>query len=251
MKQFALTVWVAAFVLAAAACSNPAADKPKAEVGDAIEETDAPAEAGMAEEAEGSEPAMAEEAEGDAMAQAEPAMAEEGSAPGGEAEMVAFAFTDATEIEWVGSKVTGSHDGGFKEVTGQIVMPQGADVTDAKINVAIDLTSIWSDNEKLTEHLKSADFFEVESFPKATFTSTSIEESADGYKVRGNLDLHGIKKSISFPAAIEVSEDALTANAEFAMERFDWGIEYKGMADDLIRNEVVVRLNVEATQQAK
>jgi polyisoprenoid-binding protein YceI len=124
----------------------------------------------------------------------------------------------------------------------------GDDPTQSQIVVTIDTTSIWSDNDRLTGHLKSPDFFEVETYPRATFTSTSIVPEGDHYMVSGDLDLHGVKKNISFPAEIEMGENEITAKSEFALKRFDFGIVYPGKPDDLIREDVVVKLDLKATR---
>jgi polyisoprenoid-binding protein YceI len=154
-----------------------------------------------------------------------------------------FVISDESKVTFVGSKVTGSHDGGFKVFDGEIVVADG-DPTKSTVSVNIDTTSIWADNERLTGHLKSPDFFDVEKFPTARFTSTRIMPEGESYRVDGNLELHGVTKSISFPATIEVGSDSVKANAEFVLKRFDWAIVYPGKADDLIRDEVVVRLDL-------
>ena len=161
-----------------------------------------------------------------------------------------YSLGDASTIGFVGSKVTGSHEGGFEVFAGTIELVDG-DPEGSSIDVEIDTTSLWSDNERLTGHLKSADFFEVETYPTATFSSTSITASEDGgYTVTGNLDLHGVTKQISFPAQIEIAEDEVRANAEFAIKRFDFGIVYPGKAEDLIRDDVLVKLDLVATPGA-
>jgi polyisoprenoid-binding protein YceI len=154
---------------------------------------------------------------------------------------------DTSKISFVGSKVTGSHDGGFNEFDGEVTVVDG-DPTKSSIVVDIDTTSLWTDTERLTGHLKSADFFEVEKYPTATFRSTSIEDAGDHYVITGNLDLHGVTKNISFPAEIEVSEGAVSARSEFALKRFDFGIVYPGKPDDLIREDVLVKLDLNATR---
>jgi polyisoprenoid-binding protein YceI len=156
-----------------------------------------------------------------------------------------FKIGEGSSVEWVGSKVTGQHDGGFKNFEGTISVVDG-DPTKSSVEVTIDTTSLWSDNERLTGHLKSADFFDVETYPQASFQSTSIVPAADGYQITGNLDLHGVTKSVTFPATIDVGADQVSAKAEFAIKRFDFGINYKGAADDLIRDDVVIRLNLVA-----
>ena len=64
--------------------------------------------------------------------------------------------------------------------------------------------------------------------------------------VTGNLDLHGVTKQISFPAAIEIDADEIRASSEFAIKRFDFDIVYPGKAEDLIRDDVLVKLNLVA-----
>ena len=108
-------------------------------------------------------------------------------------------------------------------------------------------TSIYSDNDRLTGHLKSPDFFDVEKHPTAIFETTSITGSGDNSKVTGKLTMHGETKEISFPAKIEVKDDAVTVQAEFSINRFDFNMKYPGKADDLIREGVVLRLDVKAT----
>jgi polyisoprenoid-binding protein YceI len=93
--------------------------------------------------------------------------------------------------------------------------------------------------------LKTPDFFDVAKFPKATFVSTKVEAAGgDNYNVTGNFDLHGVKKSISFPATIKVTPDNVAVVAEFSINRKDFGIVYAGKADDLIRDGVVIKLNL-------
>lgn len=152
--------------------------------------------------------------------------------------------SENSKIEFVGSKVTGKHDGGFKQFQGEVQVADGK-VSHAK--VTIDATSLWSDNERLTRHLKSADFFDVEKYPTAMFETTSISGVGDSSKITGNLTMHGITKQISFPAKINVSDDAVTVAAEFSINRFDFEMKYAGKADDLIRENVVLRLDVKAT----
>jgi polyisoprenoid-binding protein YceI len=178
------------------------------------------------------------------------ATTEEGGADAAAADGTAYTFTDASKITWVGSKVTGSHDGGFETFDGSVTVA-GDDAATAAINVTIDTTSLWSDNDNLTGHLKSADFFDVETYPTSTFESTGVAANDEGgYTVTGNLNLHGVTKQIEFPATIAVADGQVTANAEFFIKRFDFGIEYAGKADDLIRDEVVIKLDIVAAADA-
>ena len=143
-----------------------------------------------------------------------------------------------TKIEFTGTKPGGKHVGGFKELTGTV---SGADATSLKLEVEIDTTSMFTDNGKLTNHLKSADFFEVKTYPKAKFVSTKIDKGTDGYTVTGDLTLHGKTKSISFPADIKVGADAVSLSSTFKINRQDFGISFgAGKVDDDVTLKVTV-----------
>jgi polyisoprenoid-binding protein YceI len=153
-------------------------------------------------------------------------------------------------IGFVGSKVTGSHNGGFTVFKGTFDVV-AAKLESSKITAEIDTNSIFTDNNRLTNHLKSAEFFDVAKFPTSTFVSTAIAAGAKDSKakdathtVTGNLTLHGVTKSISFPAKIAVSGDEAILESEFFINRKDFGIMYPGKANDLIRDEVVIKLAV-------
>jgi polyisoprenoid-binding protein YceI len=156
---------------------------------------------------------------------------------------------ESSTVEWVGSKVTGKHDGGFKKFEGEVTVVNGR-VPGPGTKVVIETDSIWSDNDRLTGHLKSPDFFNVAEHPTATFVATSVTPQTTNSLVSGNLTLHGVTKQISFPAQIQVTDDAVEVKAEFFIKRYDFEMKYPGKADDLIRDEVVLRLNVKANRPA-
>jgi polyisoprenoid-binding protein YceI len=123
------------------------------------------------------------------------------------------------------------------------------DLQNARVDLSIDMTSTYSDDPDLTKKLLSADFFEADTYPAATFKSTSIAKSPAGgntYDVTGNLTLHGVTKGITFPAEIVLEGDTLKTTAEFTIKRFDWNISFKGMADDLIREDVLLYFEITA-----
>jgi polyisoprenoid-binding protein YceI len=152
---------------------------------------------------------------------------------------------ETSKVEFVASKVTRSHNGSFKKFSGQIDLAPN-NIPDSRVTIDIDTSSVEADDPQLTAHLKTPDFFDVAKFPKANFTSTKIEPatSAQTFNVTGNFDLHGVKKSISFPATIKVTADNVTVDAEFSINRKDFGIVYAGKADDLIRDGVVIKLSL-------
>ena len=156
-----------------------------------------------------------------------------------------------TTIEWTGSKPTGAkHDGGFKALSGTATV---ADDKLVSVEATIDIKSMWSDNEKLTAHLLNPDFFESESYPESKFVSTEIREATADERtgeaaeathwVTGNFTLKGTTKSITFPATIKADDQAYRLDAEFDINRGQFGMDY-GLADAAIRDEVVVRLKI-------
>ena len=161
-----------------------------------------------------------------------------------------YVFTPESKVNFVGSKVTGSHAGGFKTFTGYFTLKDGVPVgNDHK--VVIDMKTTFSDDEKLTGHLKSPDFFDVEKYAQSNFDVTGITKQSDtGYTVSGNFTLHGKTKNISFPATVSQNGDTVKIDSKFNINRKDFDIVYAGKADNLIRDEVVIELQLEAKPEA-
>jgi len=158
----------------------------------------------------------------------------------------------ASKVTWVGSKVTGKHDGGFGAFKGTVDVVDGAPEK-SKVNVQIEAESLTSDTEKLTGHLKSPDFFDVKTHPKATFVSTEVKKGGEKgatHTITGNLTIKGITKTITFPATVTLSGDAANVDAEFAINRRDFSLNYAGMPNDLIRDDVVIKLLIRAKKAA-
>lgn len=156
-----------------------------------------------------------------------------------------------SSIEFIGSKMTGIENCSFKKFSGTVDLVAGKP-EQSSVRVAIDLNSVEAKVGKLTEHLKSADFFDVVKFSKATFTSSEIKsggEKGATHTVTGTLDLHGFKKTLTFPATIKMEADAVSVASEFAVNRKDFGLVYPGKADDLIRDEVLLKLAVKAPRR--
>ena len=211
MRNYQLVVLCLLLTLIAVACSDPAANKPKASVGNAAPESGAP-KAG--------------------------------------AETLTIS-PENSKVDFVAAKVTRSHNGAFKQFSGTVDLINNS-AEQSVVSINIDTASVTTDDDQLTGHLKTADFFDVAKYPKATFVSTKIEaDTANGatHTITGNFDLHGVKKSISFPATIQISPDSVSANAEFSINRKDFSLNYPGKADDLIRDGVVIKLTIKAPRK--
>ncbi len=195
-------------LLLVASCSNPASDKPRAVTSDAA-------------------PAASQAVAGER-----------------------YSITpENSDIEFIGAKVTGKHNGSFEKFSGDI--QYAGQPEKSRVRITIEVDSITTDDAKLTAHLKTPDFFDVAKFPQSTFESTEITPGGEGgatHTIKGNLTMHGVTKSITFPAKIAVAADAITVDSTFAINRKDFGINYAGASDNLIRDDVVLTLRVRATK---
>lgn len=186
---------------------------------------------------------------GKAAAEVKPAEAEKKPAEpaaGEKTEKLAVNGQNGT-VAFVGAKVTAQHPGTFSDFDGTITLVN-EDPAKSSVDLTVKMDSLKSDEnlDKLVGHLKSPDFFDTAKFPTATFTSTEIKKEAAGYTVTGNLQLRDVKKSVTFPAAIDLAADSVTVKAEFSINRKDFGIVYAGMADDLIKDNVLIKLDLKA-----
>ena len=152
-----------------------------------------------------------------------------------------------SKIEFTASQVTGNHKGSFQQFSGEI--DYTGDVTTSRVNITIQADSLNADDPKLTAHLKTPDFFDVAKFPQATFVSTAIKPGGDkgaSHTVMGNFTMHGVTRSISFPATITATADTINVDSSFSLNRKDFGLNYAGPADNLIRDQIVIDLQVRA-----
>jgi len=172
----------------------------------------------------------------------------------------------SSKVEWVAKKVTDQHNGTVALKSGELKAEAGAItagkfILDMNSILVLDLRAEDEYNAKLLGHLKSADFFNVESAPESSFEIVSVEPIADAiagaanYNVKGNLTIKGISKAITFPATINVSENNVAANAEFDIDRTEWDIKYgsgkffQDLGDKMINDEFTVKFALNAKKE--
>ncbi|MFA6259240.1 MAG: YceI family protein [Candidatus Peribacteraceae bacterium] len=147
-------------------------------------------------------------------------------------------------IAFVGSKSNIiSHEGRFRifdmRITPDPVDPRNPER--ASVEVTIDIESIETDAPGLTTHLKSADFFSVDQYPQARFTSVSIRrESGENYIVEGDLTIRNVTERISFAAVI--TSQYMTMSYDLDRTMFGVGPPAEGVAaiDALVPLEVKI-----------
>lgn len=170
--------------------------------------------------------------------------------------------TDESTINWKGFKTysPGSHvgtinlsEGNFQLDNGKLV--GGRFVIDMNSIVCTDLED-ENDNKKLVSHLKSNDFFAVDSFPTAVFEITNVteetnEEKGTTHVISGNLTIRGITKNISFPATVTVDENGVSIQApEFGVNRTQFNVMFRSsgiagvLKEQLIDDNFLLTLNV-------
>jgi len=149
-----------------------------------------------------------------------------------------------TKIEFVGTHSGDKPDprnGGFRKFSGKVAVDSQANALKS-IAVDIDTTSLYTPIPKLTDHLKTADFFEVREYPTARFESTKIAPGKGGStQVTGKLTLHGVTKEIAFPVSTQITPKGLTLVSQFTIDRSQFGMTYgAGKVDDKVTLNVVV-----------
>lgn len=151
-----------------------------------------------------------------------------------------------SNIRALGAKITATHPIDFKTFDGEIKVK---DEALQSVNFTVDMASLESDHPKLTAHLKDKDFFFIEQYPKAMFKSTEIkagstEEGDWTHTVTGDFTIRGKTKRVSFPAKVMVEGGKVKANAEFVIDRKDFGVVYPGKPDDLVQDNVRMTINI-------
>jgi len=129
------------------------------------------------------------------------------------------------------------------------------DFSDAKINFEADINSISTKNDQRDGHLKSADFFDAENYPKMTFVSKTIKKISDHeLQVKGDLTIRGIKKEISLNVIYNGTVSGFGGSEVSGFEirgkvnRFDYGLQWNALTETggvVVSNEVKIEILAE------
>ena len=156
--------------------------------------------------------------------------------------------------------------GGLSKVHGKFtdysirLLNDEADITKSKVTVSIKAGSISTGIKARDEHLRTADFFDVENYPNIIFKSNRIEKKGEGFIAHGDLTMHGVTKRISLPFVITgVSDDKKERKknvgyaAKMSLNRKDYGISWNKVLDSggfVLGDEVDILINIEGVLQA-
>lgn len=134
--------------------------------------------------------------------------------------------SENSSLKWKGKKVTGEHFGSINIEDGSVTFEDG-NLVSGKFSV--DMTSITvediedeENNAKLTGHLKSDDFFDVENHNNATLVVTAV----DGNTVKAALTIKGITNDVKFPITVEETEDAVVVTGNLEVDRTLYNVKY-------------------------
>ena len=130
-----------------------------------------------------------------------------------------------SNVAWTGKKVTGSHNGTIDIREGSLLFDNGRFSGGSFV---IDMTTISNDDlngnmkGKLEGHLKSDDFFGVETYPEAKLVITNVAPLGGGYQVTADLTIKGTTAPVTFDAS--VSDNGATAN--ITVDRTVYDVRY-------------------------
>jgi polyisoprenoid-binding protein YceI len=146
--------------------------------------------------------------------------------------------------------------GRFSEVTGEIQLDEG-NLTNSKVNIDINVASIDTREAQRDAHLRSADFFDVEKFPKMTFRNTAIAGAHDEFKLTGDLTIHGVTRPVTLDVTHEGrgkdpwGGERIGFAATGKIKRGDFGLTWNAALETggfLVGDEVKISLDVEAVK---
>jgi polyisoprenoid-binding protein YceI len=130
-----------------------------------------------------------------------------------------------------------------------------ADVTKSTVTATIDVTGVDTGEDARNNHLKTADFFDVATYPTATFTSTAVAKNASGLTINGNLTLHGVTKPVVLmadgprgPAPGMDHKPHAGFSATTTIKRSDFGIGSKFPAA-MVGDDVKLDIDLEVVKQ--
>ena len=169
-------------------------------------------------------------------------------------------------VQWTGTKPVGQHQG-VMSLKGGNVTVDGGNITGGKFEIDVTTLKVTDADtngaSKLAGHLTSPDFFETTKYPTATFEITGVKAGVDSsvakdlvmtdatHTVSGNFTMKGVTKGITFPAKVSVSDASVTADANFNIDRTEWGLVYgndQSLGDKFIRPTVNIVLHLVANK---
>ena len=149
--------------------------------------------------------------------------------------------------------------GAFRDFSGSINY-DGKDVSKSSVNFTAKVTSVDTGVAPRDNHLRTADFFEVEKYPDMTFKSTKVEKKGDKWEVTGDFTLKGVTKQIIIPFTVngmmkdQKGNVKMGISAQTTINRQDYGVKYGNKLPDgtlALSDMVKIDLQLEAGMMMK
>lgn len=149
--------------------------------------------------------------------------------------------------------------GAFRDFSGSINY-DGKDVSKSSVNFSAKVTSVDTGVAGRDNHLRTADFFEVEKYPDMIFKSTKVEKKGDNWNVTGDFTLKGVTKQVTIPFTVngmikdQKGNVKMGISAQTTINRQDFGVKYGSKLPDgtLALSDIVkIDLQLEAGMQKK
>lgn len=144
--------------------------------------------------------------------------------------------------------------GKFNDFSATITYDEN-DITKSSMTGTIKVASIDTDNEKRDDHLRSADFFDVEKFPEITFKSKRVEKKEKNYVLIGDLTMRGVTKEAAVPFTVTdkitdpQGKTRIGFEANLRLNRQDFGIAWSKTMDNgglVVSDTIDIEIIVEA-----
>jgi polyisoprenoid-binding protein YceI len=127
--------------------------------------------------------------------------------------------------------------GAFKAIEGS-----GAVGADGSVSgsIVLDAASVDTNKKKRDNHLRTADFFEVDTYPTITFEVTNAHPKGAGkVELPGELTIHGATRPVTLLADVDVTGSSATVSAEADIDRSAWGLTWAKMGAGLANHVVI------------
>jgi polyisoprenoid-binding protein YceI len=154
---------------------------------------------------------------------------------------------DRSKLAFEGTQGGVPFQGSFDQFSANISLDPD-DLTSASINVTIDPASATSGSAERDGTLPSADWFDVATHPEATFTSTTISQTENGYLAEGTLTLKGTSQAASLPFTLAITGEEAHAMGALTIDRGDYNVG-TGALSPMVGAEVVISFDVTAIRE--
>lgn len=168
--------------------------------------------------------------------------------------------TEASTIMWKGSKPTGSHTGTINVESGVFTLngdavESGSFLIDMASLKVTDLPVDSEDHAKLSGHLKSPDFFDVEAFPASAFEVTGFTNENGKAMLSGNLKMKDTENNVTIPVTVTENNGSVTITSDtFTIDRSKWNVKYgsksffDNLGDKFINDDMELQLTITANK---